>query len=105
MISAPRPPMSTLTRIGPRYFRTVSSSLFCRLGLGWLRLERAQFGFCQRSFEKRPAQRAPSVAAWIGLLFGGRHPVRPRVFPLDADTHDLIAHNAGVIGLAVEGHI
>jgi len=27
------------------------------------------------------------------------------VFPLDADAHDLIAHNAGVIGLGVERYI
>src|SRR5215510_7421458 len=73
--------------------------------LGGLPLERAQFGFGKRSFEKRPAQRAPGVAARIGLFLGRRRPVRPRVLPLDADAYDLIAHDAGVIGLAVEGHI
>src|SRR5262245_11693014 len=57
------------------------------------------------SFGKRPPQRAPGVTPRIRLFLGRRRPVRPRVFPLDADAYDLIAHHAGVIGLAVEGHI
>src|SRR5215813_1549042 len=72
---------------------------------GGLPLERTQFGFCERSCDKRPAQRAPGVAARIGLFLWRRRPVRPRVFTLNSDAHDLIAHHAGVIGLAVEGHI